>query len=110
LPNVVSQDWANAYRIVVWPEPSPQTSPLSLCSLEVVCGRVSTVGELTWLLSFLSLFWVNQAELVTILNVEPGGRRDSVALLISGLGRSLRSCLSFAFSALPLWVASRFGS
>src|SRR5215469_7457888 len=110
LPNVVSHDWANAVRIVVVPEPSPHFSPLSLCSCDVVCGSFSTVGELTLLLAFLPEFAVNHAELVTILNVEPGGSSACVALLISGLGLWCSSFLSLAFSLLPLWTASRFGS
>ena len=73
LPKVVSQDWANAVISGAWPLPSPHASPWSLCSTWVVCGSVSWVGESTLVLIVVPGLWVSNAELVTILNVEPGG-------------------------------------
>src|SRR5215469_6426868 len=100
LPNVVSHDCENAQRIVVWPlAPAlPHTSPLSLCSLLTVCGSVSTCGESTMLFVVRLMSWVNHAALVTILNVEPGGRVVCVAWFSSGLGVCLSSAWSFLFS------------
>src|SRR5215475_14654274 len=111
-PNVVSQDCENAHRIEVSPvAPAlPHTSLLSLCSLLVVCGSVRICGECTMVLVLRVASCANHAELVTILKVEPGGKVVWVALLSSGLGLWRRSCRSYAFSALPLWTASLFGS
>src|SRR5215468_447601 len=100
LPNVVSQDCENAWMIVVWPLASalPHSSPLSLCSLLTVCGSVSTCGESTMLFVVRLMSWVNHEALVTILNVEPGGRVVCVAWFSSGLGFCLSSAWSFLFS------------
>src|SRR5256885_16877032 len=73
LPKVVSQDWANAVISGAWPDPSPQTSPWSLCSTWLVCGSVRSVGESTRGLIVELGFCVSHAELVTIFNFEPGG-------------------------------------
>src|SRR5919109_4584361 len=73
LPKVVSQDWANAVISGAWPLPLPHASPWSLCSTCWVCGRVRVVGESTLVLIVVPGLWVSRDELVTILNVEPGG-------------------------------------
>ena len=85
--NGVLQDWANAVITGVWPDPSPHASSLS--SLRwFPFGSFSGWGEKTFCCGFLDVIWVYQAELVTILKVEPGGRVVWLALLISGLGFS----------------------
>ena len=53
---------------------------------------------------------MNHAELVTILNVEPGGKVVWVALFSSGLGYCAMSWVSFLFSVLVSCTASWFGS
>ena len=73
LAKVVSQDWANAVISGTWPLPSPHTSPRSLVSTWLVCGSVSWVGESTLVLIVVLGLCVSSVELVTILNVEPGG-------------------------------------
>src|SRR5690242_5012140 len=83
--NGVLHDWANAMSTWVLPEPLPHCSPLSLLS-GLPFGRISGCGESTTVLVFLVESWVYQAELVTILNVEPGGIVVCDALLTSGLG------------------------
>src|SRR5437868_9788984 len=84
LANVVSQDWANAVISGAWPLPSPHASPWSLCSTWLVCGRVRVVGEATLVLIVVLGLWVSSAELVTILNVEPGGYVPCRARFSSG--------------------------
>src|SRR5260370_11680884 len=83
LAKVVSQDWANALMSGAWPLPLPHTSPWSLCSTWLVCGNVSWVGESTLVLIVVVGLCVSRAELVTILNVEPGGEAPSRAPLTS---------------------------
>src|ERR1700733_147892 len=51
---------------------NPHASPLLLISLVLLCGRVRLVGASTSVLGE-ALPWLNRAELVTILNVDPGG-------------------------------------
>src|SRR6516165_9164847 len=107
LPKVVSQDCANAVSRLAWPLPLPHTSPSLLVRMCVVCGSFSCVGELTLVCGVLAGFLVRYAELVTILNVEPGGQVKLMARFSSGLpGCSIRA-LSAALSLLPSWVASR---
>ena len=52
----------------------------------------------------------NAAELVTILNDEPGGNVAWIARFSSGWAGSLRSCLSTLSSLVPSRVVSTFGS
>ena len=86
LANGVLQDWANAKRTAVLPDPLPHCSLLSLLS-RLPLGSLSGCGERSSLVRVpASESWVYQAELVTILNVEPGGRVVWVALFSSGLG------------------------
>ena len=101
LPKVVSQDWANAVISGAWPLPSPQTSPWSLVSTWLVCGSVSWVGESTLVLIVVLGLCVSSVELVTILNVEPGGYVPCRARLSSGCVLSASSCLSFLMSWVP---------
>ena len=110
LPKVVSQDWANAVISGAWPLPSPHASPWSLCSTWLVCGRVSTVGESTLVLIVVLGLWVSRAELVTILNVEPGGYVPCKARFSSGCAGSVSSFLSTLLSLAPSWTASTLGS
>src|SRR5580700_2887420 len=110
LPNVVSHDCANANSSWVWPLPFPQTSPSLLVRMCVVCGSFSCVGELTLVCGVLAGFWVRYAELVTILNVEPGGQVKLMARFSSGLPACRSSAWSAAMSCLLLWVASTLGS
>lgn len=73
LANAVLHDSVNAVSIVALPLPSvPHASPLLLISLVLLCGRVRLVGASTTVLGE-ALPWLNRAELVTILNVDPGG-------------------------------------
>ncbi len=73
LANAVLHDSVNAVMIVALPLPrGPHTSPLLLIRLVLLCGSFRLVGASTRLLVF-SLVWENSVELVTILNVEPGG-------------------------------------
>src|SRR6476646_10802225 len=95
--NGVLQDWANAKITGVWPDPSPHCSLLSLLS-RFPLGRWSGCGEAIFWSGFRVESWLYQAELVTILNVEPGGRVVWVALFSSGLGFCLLSCVSTALS------------
>ena len=83
--NGVLQDSANAVITGVWPDPLPHGASLSSLR-RFPFGSLSGCGEKTVCSGFRVAFWVYQAELVTILNVEPGGRVVWVALLISGLG------------------------
>ena len=76
----------------------------------VVCGSFSCVGELTLVCGVLAGFWVRYAELVTILNVEPGGQVKLMARFSSGLPACWSRAWSAALSCLPLWVASTLGS
>src|SRR5208283_1812118 len=108
LPKAVSQDWANAVISGAWPLPLPQISPLLLVSTWVVCGSVSWVGESTLVLIVVLGFWVSSAELVTILNVEPGGYVPCRARLSSGCVWSASSWLSFLMSWAPSWMARTF--
>src|ERR1700742_2975990 len=78
LANGVLQDWANASIAAVWPEPFPHVSPLSLLR-KLPFGSFSGCGEASSVVGLLVAAWVSQDELVTILNVEPGGYRASVA-------------------------------
>src|ERR1700678_2466485 len=89
--NGVLQDSANAWLTGVWPDPLPQGSSLSSLS-RFPFGSFSGCGEKTAVFGFRAALPVYQEELVTILNVEPGGRVVWAALLISGLGVSLVSC------------------
>src|ERR1700753_787131 len=91
--NGVLQDWANASITGVLGAPVPQISPSSLLRV-LPLGRVSGCGEATATSGVLDELWSYQAEVVTILNVEPGGRVVWVALFSSGLGSSLSSWLS----------------
>ena len=56
----------------VWPEPSPHCSPLSLLR-KLPFGSFSGCGENRDVCGVLAALWVNHAEVVTILKVEPGG-------------------------------------
>ncbi len=107
--NGVLQDWANAWIAAVLPEPFPHCSPLSLLR-KLPLGSFSGCGESSSVLGLLAGFWVYQAEVVTILKVEPGGNADWVALFSSGLGTCASSALSFLISWFPSWVASRLVS
>src|SRR6266699_3564612 len=93
LAKVVWQDWANGVISVGWPLPSPHASPWSLCRMCWVCGRVRVVGESTLVLIVVLGLWVSSAELVTILNVEPGGYVPCRARFSSGCVLSLSSWL-----------------
>jgi len=110
LAKVVSQDCANAVISGAWPLPVPHTSPWSLCSTCWVCGKVRVVGESTLVLIVVPGLWVSSAELVTILNVEPGGYAPARARFSNGCALSLSSWLSTLFSLTPSWMASRLGS
>ncbi len=100
--NGVLQDWANAVITGVWPVPSPQGSSLSSLR-RFPFGSLSGCGRVDLLLRVrVDVFWVYQAELVTILKVEPGGRVVWVALLISGLGFSAES-LPTRLPAVPVF-------
>ncbi len=110
LANVVSQDWANATISWAWPLPSPHASPWSLCRMCWVCGRVRVVGEATLVLIVVLGLLVSRDELVTILNVEPGGYAPCRARFSSGCAGSLSSLLSILLSLAPSWMASTFGS
>ena len=110
LAKVVSQDWANAVISGAWPLPSPHASPWSLCRMCWVCGRVRVVGEATLVLIVVLGLWVSSAELVTILNVEPGGYVPCRARFSSGCAGSLSSLLSTLLSLAPSWMASTLGS
>src|SRR5260370_40657674 len=94
LAKVVSQDWANAVMSGAWPLPLPHTSPWSLCSTWLGCGHVSWVGESTLALIVVVGLCVSRAELVTILNVEPGGYAPSKPPVPSGSVRSLAHCVA----------------
>src|SRR6185437_13318451 len=109
--NGVLQDWANASRMAVWPDPSPHCSGgvPSLFS-RFPLGRWSGCGEATFVCGFLVESWLYQAELVTILNVEPGGRVVWAALFSSGLGFCLLSWVSTSLSLVVSSTASWFGS
>src|ERR1700722_11695988 len=107
--NGVLQDWANATSTAVLPDPLPHCSLLSLLS-RFPLGSLSGCGESMTVFGFLVVSWLYQAELVTILNVEPGGRVVWVALFSSGLGLSALSWLSTLLSVGVSCTVSRFGS
>src|SRR6516165_11223099 len=107
--NGVLQDWANATITAVLPEPLPHRSPLSLLSV-LPFGKVSGCGESMRVCGLSAGFWVYQAELVTILNVEPGGSVVCDALFSSGLGFWLLSWARTLFSVVLLCTASLLGS
>src|ERR1700748_1960415 len=109
LANGVLQDWANAKMTGVLPDPSPHCSLLSLLS-RFPLGSLSGCGELTTVSGFLVESCVYHAELVTILNGEPGGRVVWVALFSSGLGFCWMSWLSALLNLLVSITASWFGS
>src|SRR5690349_13161847 len=109
LANGVLHDCANAKSTGVLPEPLPHCSPLSLLSV-FPFGRVSGCGESITVVGFRVASCVYHAELVTILNVEPGGRVVCVALLISGLGLFALSSVSALFSCVVSCTASWAGS
>jgi hypothetical protein len=71
----------------------------------LVCGSVSWFGESTLVSTVVLGLWVSSAELVTILNVEPGGYVPSRARLSSGCDLSASSWLSALLSCAPSWVA-----
>src|SRR5215469_8409633 len=102
--NGVLHDMANAWMAGVWPDPSPQVSPLSLLR-KFPFGSLSGWGEASGVWGVLAALWLYQAEVVAILNVEPGGNVVCVALFSSGLGTCARRVLSFLINAFPLWVA-----
>src|SRR5215468_561395 len=105
----VLQDWANAWMAGVVPEPLPHCSLLSL-DRKLPLGSFSGCGEARGELGLLAGLLVNQADVVTILNVEPGGNSDWVALFSSGLGLWLISLLSLSLNFWPSCVASRLVS
>src|SRR5258708_36624960 len=105
----VLQDWANAWMAGVLPDPLPHCSLLSLLR-KLPFGSFSGCGESRSVLGLLAGFCVYQAEVVTILKVEPGGNADWVALFSSGLGTCASRALSFLISWLPSWLASRLVS
>src|SRR6185312_10096420 len=107
--NGVLQDWANAVMAGVLPDPLPHCSPLSLLR-KLPFGSFSGCGESRRVLGLLAGFCEYQAELVTILKVEPGGNADWAALFSSGLGTCASRALSFLFSCATSWVASRLVS
>src|SRR5262245_66049554 len=74
----------------------------------VVLGSFRLVGA-EYRLSGLYLPLENAAELVTILNVDPGGKVSLIARFSSGCCGELRYFLSALLSSLPLSVASLLG-
>src|SRR6266700_165901 len=100
----VLQDCANATTTCVEPDPVPHCSFASLLR-KLPFGSLSGCGEAIRFCGFRVVSWVYQAELVTILKVEPGGRVVCEALLISGLGSSPASLLKFVFSVLVFCTA-----
>ena len=73
-------------------------------------GSCSGCGESITVFGFLVESWLYHAELVTILNVEPGGSVVCDALFSSGLGSSAVSLLSIVLSLVVSCTASWFGS
>ena len=74
LANAVLHDSVNAVSIVALPFPVvPHASSLLLMRLVLVCGSVSGWSARRPPCSGSGVPWLNRAELVTILKVEPGG-------------------------------------
>src|SRR5215470_6971253 len=88
--------------------PAPHGSLSKLMSWFVVPGSLRLVGALYGVCG-VNLPVENAVELVTILNVEPGGKVSLIARLSSGCCGELRYFLSALLRALPLSVASLLG-
>src|SRR5215469_6008218 len=88
--------------------PAPHGSLSKLMSWFVVPGSLRLVGALYGVCA-VNLPVENAVELVTILNVDPGGKVSLIARLSSGCFGSSRYFWSARFSALPLKVASLLG-
>src|SRR5580693_3402982 len=107
LPNAVLQDSRNASMICGFPSPhGPLSSLISVWPL----FRFRLTGADTVELVLATAPVENAVELVTILNVEPGGNVSWIARFSSGFAGLSRSALSFASSWALSRVASRFGS
>ncbi len=99
--------WAFAIETVA---PGPQVVKVSLCTTVLLPGRVSACGLGSWL-SFVYLPVPNAAELITGLNVDPGGfRLPPMVRLISGFPGAFSSALYVASTFAVSWPASAFGS
>src|SRR5579859_3077812 len=88
--------------------PLPHGKLSKLMSLFVVPGSERSVGALYGVCG-LYLPVEKAVELVTILNVDPGGKVSLMARLSSGCCLELRYFSSALFSAVPLKVAYLLG-
>src|SRR5260370_28281387 len=88
--------------------PGPHGRLSKLMSWFVVSGSLRLVGALYGVCG-VNLPVENAVELVTTLNVDPGGKVSLIARLSSGCWGELRYLWSARFSALPLKVASLLG-
>src|SRR5215472_14154448 len=88
--------------------PLPHGRLSKLMSLFEVPGRLRSVGALYGVCG-VNFPVENAVELVTTLNVDPGGKVSLIARLSSGCCGELRYFWSARFSALPLNVASLLG-
>ncbi len=100
-PNAVLQDSQKAWMIGGWPSPQGSLSSL-IRKWPLPSDRL--VGAGTWLFVFATAPVENAAELVMILNVEPGGNVTWVARLSSGLLlAALKRLLTLASFPVPGW-------
>src|SRR6516225_2321686 len=88
--------------------PLPHGRLSKLMSWFVVSGSLRLVGALYGVCG-VNLPVENAAELVTILNVDPGGKVSLIARFSSGCCGELRYFWSALLSAFPFSVASLFG-
>src|SRR5215469_4344692 len=88
--------------------PLPHGRLSKLMSLFEVPGRLRSVGALYGVCG-VNFPLENAVELVTILNVDPGGKVSLIARLSNGCCGELRYFLSALLRALPLSVASLLG-